>query len=59
MGAADRAYRCGVCREMYSMPPRLFWPGGRVWGTLRALAATFAVTVLALGLSGVVVAPAS
>ena len=34
------------------MPPRLFGAGGQLWGTLRALATTAAIAMLALGLSG-------
>ena len=49
---ADRAYRCGVCREMYSMPPRMMHGRLHVMGSLKALAMTTLIALLALGVSG-------
>ncbi|CAK0784725.1 hypothetical protein CVIRNUC_007929 [Coccomyxa viridis] len=48
----DRAYRCGVCRELYSAPPRLLQGRLNIAGSLKALALTSLVVLLALGLSG-------
>ncbi len=50
--AADRAYRCGVCRELYSMPPRMLHGRLHVMGSLKALAMTALIALLALGVSG-------
>ena len=49
---ADRAYRCGVCRELYSAPPRLLQGRLNIAGSLTALALTSLVVLLALGGSG-------
>ena len=50
--SADRAYRCGVCRELYSMPPRMLHGRLHVMGSLKALAMTALIALLALGVSG-------
>ena len=52
LACADRAYRCGVCRELYSTPPRLLQGRLNIVGSLKALALTSLVVLLALGLSG-------
>ena len=52
LACADRAYRCGVCRELYSAPPRLLQGRLNIAGSLKALALTSLVVLLALGLSG-------
>lgn len=49
---ADRAARCCVCRQLYSVPPRVRGLGGRAWTGLRYFVAGAAVTLLAFGLSG-------
>ena len=50
--SADRAYRCGVCRELYSLPPRMLHGRLHVMGSLKALAMTALIALLALGVSG-------
>lgn len=49
---ADRAYRCSVCRELYSLAPRPLGGRWRLWGAARTIAATSVTALLALGLSG-------
>ena len=49
---ADRAARCCVCRQLYSVQPRVRGLGWRAWARLRYLMAAAAVTLLAFGLSG-------
>lgn len=56
---ADRAYRCGVCREPYSLPPRVLHGRLHVMGSLKALAMTALIALLALGVSGGFSLPAS
>ncbi|KAK9823070.1 hypothetical protein WJX81_006746 [Elliptochloris bilobata] len=48
----DRAARCCVCRQLYSVQPRVLSLGWRAWAGLRYLVAAAAVTLLAFGLSG-------
>ena len=48
----DRAARCCVCRQLYSVQPRVRGLGWRAWARLRYLMAAAAVTLLAFGLSG-------
>ncbi|EIE26152.1 hypothetical protein COCSUDRAFT_65011 [Coccomyxa subellipsoidea C-169] len=48
----DRAYRCSVCRDLYSMAPRPLRGRWRLWGTARTIVATSVIALLALGLSG-------
>ncbi|CAL8462769.1 g2302 [Coccomyxa elongata] len=48
----DRAYRCSVCRELYSMAPRPVGGQWRLWGAARTVAATCLIALLALGLTG-------
>lgn len=49
---ADRAHRCSVCRELYSMAPRPAGGQWRLWGAARTVAATCLIALLALGLTG-------
>jgi len=51
-GAADRAARCCVCRQLYSVQPRARGLGWRAWAGARSVAAAAAVALLAFGLSG-------
>ena len=53
---ADRAARCCVCRQLYSVQPRVRGLGWRAWARLRYMVAAAAVTLLAFGLSGTRVA---
>ena len=41
-----------MCREMYSMPPRMLHGRLHVMGSLKALAMTALIALLALGVSG-------
>ncbi len=51
-GAPDRAARCCVCRQLYSVQPRARGLGWRAWAGARSVAAAAAVALLAFGLSG-------
>lgn len=51
-GFADRAARCCVCRQLYSVQPRTHGWAWRTWAGVRYFVAAAAVTLLAFGLSG-------
>ncbi|GAB4813425.1 hypothetical protein N2152v2_000471 [Parachlorella kessleri] len=48
----ERAFRCSVCRSLFSVPPPKPRASTRLFQTLRGLGGAVCITLLALGLSG-------